>query len=267
MSSKVRSLESSGRDLSVIEIATTGFDPLLDRVIEIAVVKLRYGFPCRRYHTFVQPEVPILAAATAIHGVGWGQVFEARPFADVVPGLARWLGRSDLAGFDLRRFTLPFLYNEFERHDVDFPWSSRSFVDVGEIYRRYEPRDLAAAARHYLGPDRAVGGGMASAAEAVAEILKAQLARHEDLPRTTRGLPYSPWGDVGGWLRYEGEQLVFQHGPHRGRTLKQVAREDPRYLRSLTARGALWDLGLSIEAAFREVASEGEGGGRADPGR
>jgi hypothetical protein len=91
---------------------------------------------------------------------------------------------------------------------------------------------------------------MASAAETVAEVLRAQLARHEDLPLTARGLPCNPPGDVGGRLRHEGEQLVFQDGPHRGRTLDQVARQDPSYLRRLTARGAFWDAMGPIEDAL-----------------
>jgi DNA polymerase III subunit epsilon len=136
MSEKFLRLDSSGRDLSVIHIATTGFDPLLDRIVEVAVVKLRRGLIIRRYHALIQPEVPILAAATAVHGVGEAEVAEARTFDEIAPGLARFLGRSDFAGFDLRRFTMPFLYSEFERHEVDFRWSPRSVVDVGEIYRR-----------------------------------------------------------------------------------------------------------------------------------
>jgi hypothetical protein len=183
----------------------------------------------------------------------------------VAPGLARFLGRSALAGFDLRRFTLPFLYSEFERHGLDFQWSPRSFVDVGEVYRRYRPRDLAAAARDYLGADRVVVPGMASAAETVAEVLKAQLARHEDLPLTARGLPCPPPGDVGGWLGYEGEDMVFRHGPHRGRTLKEVARRDRGYLRWLASRGAFWDVGLPIEEALREEAAGREGDGPGSP--
>ncbi len=266
MPAKFRSLESSGRDLSVIEIATTGFDPLLDRIIEVAVVKLRGGIVTRRYQTYIQPEVPILPAATAAHGVGYDQVSEARYFGEVAPGLARFLGRSDFAGFDFRRYTLPFLHNEFVRHEVDFKWDPRSFVDVGEIYRRYQPRDLAAAARHYLGADRVPGRGLPSAAEAVAEVLKAQLTQHRDLPLTAWGLPCNHRGDAGGWLGYEGERLVFQRGPHRGRTLVQVARQEPGYLGSLTARGALWDVGPWVEKAIREAAAERERAGHGPQG-
>ena len=57
------------RPLAVLDIESTGINPRMDRIIDLAIIKL---FPDgrREQHTFrVNPEIPIPAETTAIHHI------------------------------------------------------------------------------------------------------------------------------------------------------------------------------------------------------
>jgi DNA polymerase-3 subunit epsilon len=55
--------------VAVVDLETTGFDPLADRVVEIAVVVFSGGREVRRDNWLVDPCIPIPAEATAVHGI------------------------------------------------------------------------------------------------------------------------------------------------------------------------------------------------------
>lgn len=64
------------RRAAVIDTETTGTDPLLDKVIELAIVVFEYcpqtgavGRVLERYDAFEEPGMPIPPEATAIHGI------------------------------------------------------------------------------------------------------------------------------------------------------------------------------------------------------
>lgn len=52
-----------------IDTETTGIDPLRDRIVELAAVVFQRGELARRMGMLVNPEMPIPAEATAIHGI------------------------------------------------------------------------------------------------------------------------------------------------------------------------------------------------------
>ena len=60
--------------IAVIDFETTGLDPKEHEVVQLAVVLFRDGEPTDRYCTLVNPGIPIPEEATAIHGIGDGDV-------------------------------------------------------------------------------------------------------------------------------------------------------------------------------------------------
>ncbi|OAI48268.1 hypothetical protein AYO44_07500 [Planctomycetaceae bacterium SCGC AG-212-F19] len=127
------------RALVVLDLETTGMSPKTDRIVEVAAVKfLPDGERCR-YHRRINPGVPIPAVATAVHGIRDEDVADCPPFEAVAAVFGRYLRDADLAGFNLKRFDLPFLVTEFERARIGFSLAHR------ELFHRREPRDLPAA--------------------------------------------------------------------------------------------------------------------------
>ena len=99
------------------------------------------------------PEMPIPAEASRVHGITDADVAHEAPFHRRAKALAQLLGPCDLAGFNMRSFDLPMLAAEFERAGVEFDVTNRRLVDVQQIFHRQEPRDLSAAVRFYLERD------------------------------------------------------------------------------------------------------------------
>lgn len=66
---------------AVIDVETTGFDPRVDRVVEMACVIVDGGIVSQTWSTLVDPEVPIPSYATRVHGISDRDVVGAPNFA------------------------------------------------------------------------------------------------------------------------------------------------------------------------------------------
>lgn len=74
-------------DLVAIDTETTGRDPEVDRIVEIACVRYRGGVVTERRSWFVNPGRPIPKEASEVHGITDDTVKDAPPFARVVEEL------------------------------------------------------------------------------------------------------------------------------------------------------------------------------------
>ncbi len=74
-------------DLVAIDTETTGRDPEVDRIVEIACVRYRGGMVIDRKSWFVNPGRPIPKEASDVHGITDETVKDAPPFSAVVADL------------------------------------------------------------------------------------------------------------------------------------------------------------------------------------
>jgi DNA polymerase-3 subunit epsilon len=238
------------RSLAVLDLETTGINPRTDRIIEISILIVRPDRRTKHHTRRLNPGVSIPPEATAVHGITDADVADAPRFADVADEVVALLEGCDLCGFNLKRFDLPLLYKEFTRAGRSFVLEGRALIDALEIFHTYEPRDLAAAVRFYLGREHRGGHAAATDALATAEVVDAMLARYADLPRDAAGL-HAHFKDpaavdaAGFFTRVSGE-VRFAKGKHRGQPLDFVARTCPDYLE--------WMLGQDFFPDTKEVA-------------
>lgn len=111
--------QPSAAGFAVLDVETTGRSPVMDRIVEIAIILTDgRGRTQHEWSTRINPEVPM--GATEIHGLTDADVANAPTFSVVtshIVGLLR--GRAIVAhnaGFDLG-----FLYNEFGRSGWAWP--------------------------------------------------------------------------------------------------------------------------------------------------
>jgi DNA polymerase-3 subunit epsilon len=225
------------RPLTFFDVETTGVDPCRDRIVEMALLRFGPGEGARALEQRFNPGRPIPAAASAVHGIRDEHVARCPAFADRAKQIACFLGDSDLAGFGVARFDLPFLVAEFERAGWDLPLRGRKVVDALTLFHRLEPRDLAAAVRRYCGREHSHAHRAGHDARAAVAVLDAMLGRHKEVPRAVNELhdllvPV----DVQVWFRREAGVVVFARGKHRGAPLQEVARHDASYLGWLAER-------------------------------
>ena len=69
----------------VFDIETTGFSPLVNKIIEIGAVKVEKGNITERFSTFVNPEVPIPFHIENLTGIKDDMVITAPVIAEVIP--------------------------------------------------------------------------------------------------------------------------------------------------------------------------------------
>ncbi len=237
------------RPIAFIDIESTGLSVSQDRIVELAAVIVEpNGDVSERVRRF-NPEVPIPKEASDVHGITNAEVEDEAPFRSRARALADLLEPCDLAGFNIRRFDLPLLLAEFRRSGIEYDPKARQIVDIQFVFHREEPRDLAAAARFYLGSDFEDAHSALADIRASADVFWAQLERYPHVPRTIEGLhrycdEISPFRtEFDRWFQRKGEALVFLRGKHKGATLQDVSVEHPDYLR--------WMLGA--EEMDREV--------------
>jgi len=225
------------RPLVVFDIESTGVNSRQDRIIELAAIKILPDGSEVERTWLLNPGVPIPPETTAIHGITDKIVAACPTFAESAKEIFEFFAGCDLSGFNCDRFDIPCLEEEFARAGYNFASSRRRHVDVQRIYHRKEPRDLSAAVRFYCGRDHAGAHGAEADARATLEVLKAQMERYPDLPRTSAEMdeylvPHDPLNaDRAGMIRWINGEWCLNFGKHRGKTLKDLFAHEKNILK------------------------------------
>jgi DNA polymerase-3 subunit epsilon len=226
------------RPLAFFDIESTGINPRADRIIELSVVKLLPPKGQQEVRTFVvNPGIPIPPESTAIHGISDADVAGKPLFKDLAAEIYRFLENCDLAGYNIIRFDIPMLIEEFLRASINFTMEGRRLVDAHRIYHKREPRDLKAALQHYCGELYLDGHRAEADALATVRVLEGQFKRYPDLPRSLDELDKycdlrdSSWVDRDGKLRWDKGEISINFGKKKGEKLSDLAKRDPSFLR------------------------------------
>lgn len=225
------------RPLVVFDTETTGTNPRADRIIEIACLKVHPDGRREEWVRRINPGIPIPAASTAIHGISDADVAGEPRFREVGAALAAFLGGADLAGYNIAGFDLPVLRAEFLRAGIPFDISDRRLVDAQRIFFSREPRHLSAAARFYCQSEHQGAHGALADAEMTLRVLIGQLERYAELPRSVGQLHELFCAgidqdlDPEGRIRLVNGEPTINFGKNRGRTLRDISREEPGFLR------------------------------------
>lgn len=225
------------RPVVVFDTETTGTNPRSDRIVEIACLKIHPDGRRESWVRRINPRMPIPPASTAIHGIADADVAALEGFAELAGELATFLDGCDLAGYNIAGFDLPVLRVEFLRAGIDFDISNRRLVDAQRIFFAHEPRHLSAAARFYCQTDHAGAHGALADAEMTLRVLEGQLSRYEELPRSVAQLHELYCAgldrdmDPEGRIRLVNGEPTVNFGRNRGKSLKEMGREEPGFLR------------------------------------
>ncbi|MDR1755505.1 MAG: 3'-5' exonuclease [Culturomica sp.] len=217
------------------DLETTGVNIARDRIVEISALKVMPNGTENQKTFRVNPEMPIPAEASAIHGIYDEHVKDCPAFRGIARELAKYIEGCDLGGYNSNRFDIPLLAEEFLRADVDFDMRKRKFVDVQTIFHKMEQRTLSAAYKFYCGKSLEEAHSAAADTVATYEVLKAQLERYEtDLENNIEFLSkfstQNKNADFAGFIVYNDKDAeVFNFGKNKGIPVEQVLREQPGY--------------------------------------
>jgi len=229
------------RPIAFIDVETTGLNPYTDRIVELSILKIHPGGNEEYKSHRVNPEMPIPAATTAVHGITDADVANEPTFRQYATSIRDFLEACDISGFTVIKFDLPCLEAEFARANVEFSRKGRYLIDSQVIYHQREPRNLQAAYRKYCGKEMANAHNADEDAKASAQVLDGQLEMYPDLPRDVSGLSAlfskaeKQYVDAEGkFIWVEGAAVCNFGKKHKGRRLSDILTEDPDYLEWIT---------------------------------
>ena len=225
------------RPIVFFDLEATGINVMRDRIVEICVIKIDTEGQRTVKKRLINPGIPIPAEAIAIHGITNEDVQNEPSFKQVSKSFFEFLDGCDLSGFNVLKFDIPMLTEEFKRCGLKFSIKYRKVVDVQRIFHKQEPRDLSAAVRFYCNRDHADAHGSEPDAQATIDVLEGQLEKYQDLPRTVDELdeycnPHNPnFIDREGKLKWHNDEVVIGFGQKSGQSLKTLADNDTGYLK------------------------------------
>lgn len=221
------------RPLAFIDLETTGTNLGLDRIIEIAIVKILPDGTRIVKRKILNPEVPIPKGSTDVHGYTDEMVKDAPTFKQVAQELRQMLDGCDIAGYNSNRFDIPLLVEEFLRAQIEFDMKGRRLVDVQNIFHRMEQRTLTAAYKFYCNKELEGAHCAEVDASATHEILVAQLQRYPDLGNTIdsifKVIGEEPIVDFARRFIMVNGVEVFNFGKYKGRPVADVLKAEPQY--------------------------------------
>lgn len=228
---------NTDKPIAFFDIEATGINFRTDRIIELAIVKVMPDGSRETHHFLFNPEKPIPAEATAIHGISDEDVKECPTFRDVAHHISDVLAGCDLAGYNVIHYDIPLLQTEFERVPIPFDVEGRRIIDAQKIFHKKEPRDLTAALKFYCGGEHTGAHGALDDVEATIHVLEGQLQRYPDLPRDIDPLAEfcdqrdPSWADRKGRFKWVDGELIINFGKKQGKLLRDIARHEPSFLR------------------------------------
>jgi DNA polymerase-3 subunit epsilon len=218
------------RPLVTFDLETTGLNPKTDRIVEISIIK---RFPGGKEKDLVKtrklnPGRPIPPEVTAIHGISDADVKDCPFFFDIAESLAELIRGCDFVGYNSNRFDVPFLLSEFERAGIYDALDGAEFIDVFNMYQKFNPRTLSAAYSDYCG--KTLNAHKAEEdAKATLEVLEAIFNAHIDelTDQTIKGLASigkkEGAVDILGVVVNSPKGPVFSIGKHKGELVKDCA--------------------------------------------
>ncbi|MBS1621447.1 MAG: 3'-5' exonuclease [Bacteroidetes bacterium] len=221
------------KPIAFIDLETTGTNLGTDRIVEIAIVKILTDGTKSVKRKIINPEMPIPAGASEVHGITDEMVKDAPTFRQVANELKQMLDGCDIAGYNSNRFDIPLLMEEFLRVQVEFDMKGRKMVDVQKIFHQMEQRTLSAAYKFYCNKQLEGAHGAEVDATATYEILLSQLERYPSLGTTIDSI-LKVIGDetIVDFARrfiFENGVEVFNFGKYKGRPVADVLKAEPQY--------------------------------------
>lgn len=222
------------RPICFFDLETTGTNIATDRIVEMAILKVYPNGNTESMRWLINPEMPIPAEVTAIHGITDDQVAGEPTFKDRSREIQQIIQGCDLAGFNSNRFDIPLLAEELLRADLDFDMKNTVAVDVQTIFHKMEKRTLGAAYQFYCEKSLTDAHSAAADTQATYEVLLAQLERYPELENDVRFLAafstHSEFVDFAGFVRKNKSGApVFGFGKHKGRKVTEVLEAEPGY--------------------------------------
>ena len=223
------------KPICFFDLETTGTNPGKDRIVEIAVLKLDINNQKKEMVWRVNPECPIPDEASSVHGITDEMVKDQPIFKQISKEIFNFIEGCDLGGYNIDKFDLPLLVEEFIRSGIDVSsFVKVKTVDVQTIFFKKEPRALSSALKFYCNKDHGNAHTALDDTLATYEVLLSQLDKYHDLEpsvdflstltRRNKNIDFA-----GRIIEDDNGDAIFNFGKHKGKKVKEVLTKEKGY--------------------------------------
>ena len=223
------------KPICFFDLETTGTNPGKDRIVEIAVLKIDTNNQKKEMVWRVNPECPIPEEASSVHGITDEMVKDQPIFKQISKEIYNFIEGCDLGGYNIDKFDLPLLVEEFIRSGIDVSsFVKVKTVDVQTIFLKKEPRDLSSALKFYCNKDHGNAHTALEDTIATYEVLLSQLDKYHDLEpsvdflstltRRNKNIDFA-----GRIIEDDNGDAIFNFGKHKGKKVKEVLTKEKGY--------------------------------------
>ncbi|MDP6870500.1 MAG: 3'-5' exonuclease [Candidatus Poseidoniaceae archaeon] len=252
-----------GHRVLAFDLETTGISTNNDKIVQVALIGADTNNSEINYNVLVNPQRPIPIEATRVHGIHDSDTRDKPVFKYYAQELFELMDGAVIVGHNARRFDMPLLENEFFRCGM-IPPKPKVLLDTLECVRR-----LKIARPHNLGAQCALHGiDLANAHDAAADaaaclllLWKLMLNHPASFRRSLEDVEHwlingearkdeSALGrslndlipfDSEGRIRLDEGVHIIAFGRHRGKDLKTIEDEDPKYVDWLLSSNGIED--------------------------
>lgn len=222
------------RPIIFFDLETTGVNHAKDRIVEMAFVKLNPNGTRDSYVKKINPEMPIPAESSAIHGIYDADVKDAPTFKQIARELYEWMRGADLGGYNSARFDLPMLAEEFLRVGIPVDFADRKMIDAQQIFFKMEQRTLSAAYKFYCNKTMENAHSAEADILATIEVLEAQIDKYEELTNEVEQLQEfvadgEACVDFARSMVMKDGHIIFNFGKHKNKKVEDVFTKEPGY--------------------------------------
>ncbi len=224
------------KPLCVFDLETTGLNISKDRIVQIASLKIHPSGKKEELNLLINPEMNISESNSAIHGVTNEMVKDAPSFKQAGNEIIKFIGDSDLAGYNSNKFDVPVLAEEFLRVDIDFDLSTKDCVDIQNIFHKMEQRTLVAAYKFYCSKELTNAHDAMADTVATWEVFEKQLEQYDNLKPNidfladfSRNSIHKNIDFAGRLAINENNEAIYNFGKHKGKTIKEISVSEPGY--------------------------------------
>ncbi len=223
------------KPICFFDLETTGTNPGKDRIVEIAILKLDTTNQKKEMVWRVNPECHIPDEASSVHGITDEMVKDQPTFKNYSKEIHNFIEGCDLGGYNIDKFDLPLLVEEFIRSGIDVSsFVKVKTVDVQTIFFKKEPRDLSSALKFYCNKDHGNAHTALDDTIATYEVLLSQLDKYHDLEPSVDFLSTLTQRnkniDFAGRIIEDNEgDAIFNFGKHKGKKVKEILKEEKGY--------------------------------------
>ena len=237
------------RPLVFFDIESTGLNVGFDKIVEICMLKVMQDGSTVTKTMRINPQMHIPEHISELHGIYDKDVADKPTFKEAANEIREFIKSCDLAGYNLQKFDVPLLMEEFLRVDIDMDIDIRGvrLVDVQNVFHRMEPRNLKAAYKFYCGEKLENAHTAEADTIATYKILQAQLDKYENtvyedenevetIPIKNDISALSAFStsdrnvDYAGHVVFDKNDVeVFNFGKHKGLSVEAVFTKEPVY--------------------------------------